>query len=129
MPPHLYSLRYWEFLYLLNHIQEPLTVPIAADERINTLLLYINDHLDEDLSLDNLAAKYFVNKYYLCRTFKKITGYTINHYINYKRLLLVRELHSKGQTLLEASTNAGFNNYAHFYRMYRKEFGTNPRAH
>lgn len=118
-----------EFLYLLNHIQEPLTVPIAADERINTLLLYINDHLDEDLSLDNLAAKYFVNKYYLCRTFKKITGYTINHYINYKRLLLVRELHSKGQTLLEASTNAGFNNYAHFYRMYRKEFGTNPRAH
>ncbi len=117
-----------EFLYLLNQIHEPLTTPVAADERINSLLLYINENLAADLSLDNLAAECFVNKYYLCRTFKKITGYTINHYINYKRLLLVRELHSKGQTLLEASTNAGFNNYAHFYRMYRKEFGTNPTA-
>lgn len=118
-----------ELLYLLNQIHEPLTAPVAADERINSLLLYINDNLAADLSLDRLAAECFVNKYYLCRTFKKITGYTINHYINYKRLLLARELHSKGQTLLEASTNAGFNNYAHFYRMYRREFGTNPRAH
>ena len=64
---------------------------------------------------------------YLCKIFKSITGYTINHYINYKRLLLVRELHSKGQTLLEASTAAGFNSYAHFYKMYKKEFGESPR--
>ena len=67
------------------------------------------------------------DKYYLCRIFKRITGYTVNHYINYKRLLLARELHSRGQTLLEASTNAGFNSYAHFYRMFRREFGINPR--
>lgn len=117
-----------EFLYLLNHIQEPLTAPVAADKHVNNLLLYINEHLDSDLSLDKLSGEFYINKYHLCRTFKKVTGYTLNHYINYKRLLLVRELHSKGQTLLEASTNAGFNNYAHFYRMYRKEFGTNPRG-
>lgn len=117
-----------EFLYLLNQIKEPLTTPIAAAEHINSLLLYINENLDSQLTLDRLAAKSYMNKYHLCRTFKKVTGYTINHYINYKRLLLAKELHSKGQTLLEASTNAGFNNYAHFYRMYRKEFGISPRT-
>ena len=117
-----------EFLYLLNHIQEPLTAPVAADQHINDVLLYINEHLATDLTLDKLSAEFYINKYYLCRIFKKVTGYTVNHYINYKRLLLARELHSKGQTLLEASTNTGFNSYAHFYRMYRKEFGTNPRS-
>lgn len=117
-----------EFLYLLNQVKEPLTSPVAADEHISNLLLYINEHLESDLSLDTLATECYMNKYHLCRTFKKVTGYTINHYINYKRLLLAKELHNKGQSLLEASTNAGFNSYAHFYRMYRKEFGTNPRG-
>lgn len=116
-----------EFLYLLNHIEEPLTAPVAADQRINKVLLYINEHLDTELTLDRLSSEFYMNKYHLCRIFKKVTGYTINHYINYKRLLLAKELHGRGQTLLEASTNAGFNNYAHFYRMYRREFGSSPR--
>ena len=116
-----------EFLYLLNQINEPLTIPVAADQHIHDILLYINGHLDAELTLDKLSEKFYINKYYLCRIFKKVTGYTVNHYINYKRLLLARELHSSGQRLLEASTNAGFNNYAHFYRMYRREFGINPR--
>lgn len=115
-----------EFLYLLNHITEPLTVPLVEDKRINTLLLYINDHLTADLSLNVLASVSYINKYHLCRIFKKITGYTLNRYINYKRLLLARELHANGKTLLEASIYAGFNNYSHFYRMYRKEFGISP---
>lgn len=116
-----------ELLYLLNHIREPLTSPTAADEHINNILLYINNHLSEELSLDKLSAEFYINKYHLCRVFKRITGYTINHYINYKRLLLARELHGQGQSLLEASANAGFNGYSHFYKMYRKEFGAGPR--
>ena len=116
-----------ELLYLLNHIGEPLTAPVAADERINQVLLYINEHLNEALSLDVLSDTFYLNKYHLCRVFKRVTGYTINRYINYKRLLLAKELHGRGQTLLQASTNAGFNSYSHFYKMYCKEFGENPR--
>ena len=117
-----------EFLYLLNHIGEPLTLPTVEDERVKNILLHINENLTGDLSLDCLAETFFINKYHLCRIFKTITGYTINQYVNHKRLLLANELHKKGQSLLEASTNAGFNSYAHFYRMHKKEFGTNPRS-
>ncbi|MDO4293522.1 MAG: AraC family transcriptional regulator [Eubacteriales bacterium] len=117
-----------EFLYLLNHIREPLTLPLVEDTRIQKVLLYINGHLTENLSLDLLADTFFINKYHLCRTFKAITGYTINQYINQKRLLAARELRRKGQSLTEASANAGFNSYAHFYRVYKKELGVNPRA-
>ena len=116
-----------ELLYLLNHVREPLTAPTAADGQISSILLYINEHLCEPLTLDKLSSQFFINKYHLCRVFKNVTGYTISHYINYKRLLLARELHSRGQTLLEASAGAGFNGYSHFYKMYRKEFGSSPR--
>lgn len=116
-----------EFLYLLNRIREPLTAPTAEDSRITALLLYINEHLTEDLSLDRLSNAFFINKSHLCRVFKSITGYTINQYINHKRLLYAQELHKGGQSLSEASSNAGYNSYAHFYRMYKKEFGTGPK--
>lgn len=117
-----------EFLYELNQIHEPLTVPTTKDRQISEILLYINEHLTQDLTLDHLAGRFFINKSHLCRTFKSITGYTINKYINHKRLLLALELHKKGQSLLEASANAGYNSYAHFYRMYKSEFGSGPRS-
>ncbi len=116
-----------EFLYLLNHIQEPLTEPIIEDTRIQKILLYINEHLDEELNLDTLSETFYINKYHLCRLFKTITGKTINQYTNYKRLMKVSEYCEQGQSLLEASMNAGFNTYSHFYKAYRKTFGTSPR--
>lgn len=116
-----------EFLYLLNTITEPLTCPTTEDERITQMLLYINAHLTDTLSLTDLADQFFINKHYLCRLFKKVTGYTVNHYINHKRLILVHDLHKQGQTLLEASLNAGFNSYAHFYKTHRTILGTSPK--
>ena len=116
-----------EFLYLINHIREPLTEPIIEDVRIQKILLYINEHLDEELNLDTLSDIFYINKYHLCRLFKAITGHTINQYINYKRLIRVSELCAQGQSLLEASMNAGFNTYSHFYKAYKKTFGTSPK--
>lgn len=116
-----------EFLYLLNNTKKSTSRAIIRDKRISSVILYINENLGEKINLDTLADKFFIDKYHLCRIFKKSTGYTLNRYINHKRLLLVRELHAKGQSLLEASTNAGFNNYSHFYRMYVKENGEPPK--
>lgn len=117
-----------EFLYLLNHVQEPLTEPIVEDNRIQNVLLYINRHLEQPLTLDQLSSEFYINKYHLCRLFKSITGHSINQYIIRKRLLQVQDLQKNGQTLLEASMNSGFNSYAHFYKMYKKTFGASPRA-
>ena len=116
-----------EFLYQLNQVREPLAEPVVEDQRIRDVLLWLNEHLTERVTLDGLADAFFLNKYHLCRIFRSVTGMSINQYLNYKRLLLARSLHQNGQTLLEASVNAGFNSYAHFYRMHKKVFGTGPR--
>lgn len=116
-----------EFLYLLNGTKAAVSPSKSKDKRISDIIMYINEHLSETITLDFLSEKFFINKYHLCKIFKKNTGYTLSQYINHKRILLVRELHSQGQSLLEASTNAGFNNYSHFYRLYVKKTGMTPK--
>ena len=89
--------------------------------------MYINDHLAENLSLDMISKRFFMAKQYMCKVFKKNTGYTIYQYISYKRILLAQELHRSGQSLTQASMNAGFNDYANFYKTYIKYTGKSPK--
>lgn len=96
------------------------------DSQIENLLKYINRHLDEDLSIENLAQKYFLSKYYMMRKFKEETGYTIHNYIISKRLLLARSLISQGTPVTKAATQSGFGDYTAFIRAYKKQFGDIP---
>ncbi len=115
-----------EIMFLLNRAQPSCDHKTRTDDRIKQILEYINDNLSASLSLDLLSKKFFVNKYHLCRIFKMSTGMTITSYVNYKRLLLARELHEEGKTLTNASFEAGFDNYSSFYKIYRREFGHSP---
>lgn len=116
----------FEFLYLLNRTKNEALDFYTKDERIRNVILYINEHLSEEINLDTLAAKFYTSKYHLCRVFKQSTGYTITQYANYKRIMVARELHKSGMTLLQASLEAGFNSYPHFYRTYLRFIGKAP---
>lgn len=117
-----------EFLYLINHTKTLPKDNETKDKRIRDVILYINQHLTQPLSLQELSQKFYIDKYYLCKTFKKNTGYTLNQYINYKRILLVQKLHQSGESLTQASANAGFNNYSNFYKIYLKQMGKPPKS-
>ena len=116
-----------ELLYIMNRSRSLSDGRYAKSGRVRDIIMYINSRLTEKISLDELSHHFFTDKHYLCRIFKKYTGYTINQYINYKRIMLVQEMHRNGQTLLQASMNAGFNSYAHFYKTYVKQTGQKPR--
>ena len=116
-----------ELLFLLNRSKDTSKNFYTKNERIRNIIVYINNNLKEDLSLDSIAKKFYISKHYMCNVFKKCTGYTINNYITYKRILLATELHKTGQSLTAASLNAGFQSYSNFYRAYIKQNGKPPR--
>ena len=89
---------------------------------------YISDRIDADCSLDTLAKRFFVSKYYLCHSFKKYSGVPIHSYINHKRVLYAKQLIDKGETASGAAYKVGFGDYSAFYRAYVKVFGTPPTA-
>lgn len=98
----------------------------SSDSQVEQLLKYINRNLTEDLSIDQLAERFFLSKYHMMRKFKNETGYTIHNYITSKRLLMARSLISQGNPVLKAAEESGFHDYTTFVRAYKKQFGKAP---
>jgi len=96
---------------------------------VSKVLEYIGVHYDEPLSLDSLAERFYVSKYYLSHTFQETVGVSVYRYILLKRLLNARELLSSGVTPGDACQRCGFGDYANFYRAFRAEYAVSPRAY
>jgi AraC-like DNA-binding protein len=88
----------------------------TVDRAIN----YINAHLCENFSVSDLAKQIAVDKYYLCRAFKKSTGVTINEYISQKRIDNALHMLNDGANCTQACFNSGFTNYTSFYQYFKR---------
>lgn len=98
----------------------------VMDEKIAAILQYLACHLTEKLSIDDLAAQFYISKYHMMRRFRTQTGYTIHAYLIGKRLMLAREMISGGMPVMEAACQSGFGDYSAFSRAYRRQFGQTP---
>lgn len=98
----------------------------VPDPKLDEVLQYINSHLTERLSVDALAARCYLSRYYFMRRFREATGYTVHGYIQQKRLTAAAERLSRGESVTEAAAAAGFPEYSSFLRAFRKTFRMAP---
>lgn len=92
------------------------------------VIRYLNENIDRSISLDKLAKRFFVSKFYLCRAFKKHNGISVHGYINQKRVMYAKQLIDSGETASCAAYRVGFGDYSAFYRAYVKIVGKAPTA-
>ncbi len=111
---------------LLLSLQEAETATSQDENLIARVIEYLGEHLSEDLSLDEIANRFFVSKYYLCRAFRKHTGASVFGYLNAKRIALAQTLLSNGEPATAVAYQVGFRNYSSFYRTYCKITGNAP---
>ena len=97
------------------------------DPKMEEILRYIAGHLDGDLSVDALAGRFFISRYYLMHRFKEVTGYTVHQYTVQKRLLRAGELIREGVPVMKAAEQAGFPEYSTFLRAFQSTFHTSPK--
>ena len=98
-----------------------------VDPKMEEILKYIAQHLEEDLSVDALAKRFFLSRYYLMHRFKAVTGYSVHQYISQKRLLRAGELIREGVPVMKAAEQAGFSEYSTFLRAFQNTFHMSPR--
>ena len=97
--------------------------------RYEAITQYVDQHLDELLSLDALAKHFYLSKYYLVHLFRENAGLSVHQYILKRRLAACCDAMLGGAAVGEVYRQWGFYDYSAFYRAFRKEYGMSPSAY
>jgi len=92
-------------------------------------LWYIESHLDESITLDDIASACCVSRYHLLRSFGLVTGTAVIGYLRARRLSeAARKLAAGASDILSVALDAGYNSHEAFTRAFREQFGQTPEA-
>ena len=94
---------------------------------IPQVIRYITEHFSEPLTLEDIAAEFFVSKSYLNRHFKAYTNSTVYAYIMSLRLTHARRMLREGIPAVEAGRECGFSDYSTFYKAFKTQTGLSPQ--
>jgi len=125
-----------EYEIAMQHWLESVIDPVGSSGASrNELLLektiaYISEHIDEDLSLENLSREMHFNPKYFSRLFKELSGVTLSEFITKKRMKLAGDMLIQNKlTIEEISRRTGYGNPQYFARRFKDEFGVSPREY
>ncbi len=121
-----------DFMLTINRLIHDMLEPKehASDASLYTNLMdYIEEHLDEELSLERLADEFYVSKYHIAHVFKDNIGLSIHQYITKKRLSKCQEAIRANMNITEIYHTYGFGDYSSFYRAFKKEYGISPKEY
>ncbi|MDF1795171.1 MAG: AraC family transcriptional regulator [Coxiellaceae bacterium] len=101
---------------------------INYQQRILRVLSYINKHLDDELSLEQLAELAYFSPYHFHRIFTQITGESLKEYIRRRKThRAIMHLGLTDRTITEIAFDAGFGSTEAFSRHIKKHFKVSPR--
>lgn len=90
------------------------------------LVRYIESHLAEDITLNDMAEYTNYSVGHISRVFKEMTNNTLVGYMNEKRLQKAQNLLREERSIKEVAAEAGFNNYSYFYKAFKRKTGYSP---
>lgn len=103
------------------------TKECGLDPMAQRVYEYIDRHIGEPITVDDLADAMALSKFYFLRKFKDVTGMTVHDVVVKKRLMhACREIES-GRTISEAWADCGFADYSSFFRNFKSTYGMSPR--
>lgn len=98
-----------------------------SNKLIINIINYIDKNINSDISIQILSKKFFYNRYYIMRLFKKEFGMTINKYINTIRIYnSIIQIKKTNHSFYIIALNNGFNSLEYFYETFKSITGVTP---
>lgn len=95
--------------------------------RLKRALAYIEEHIDECISLADLAGAAGFSRMYFASRFRAATGVRPHDYILRRRIERAKVLLAQGNgSLVDVALSVGFQTQAHFTTVFRRFIGTTP---
>jgi AraC-like DNA-binding protein len=122
---HSYVTLYMSFIYEKVRLM-PASV-FDYHSVLHSLLIYIDSHIIDDLSLDILAWELHVSKYYISRLFNQKLHTTFSKYINHLRLEhAINLLKNTDMTISDIAYESGSECERSFFRIFRDNMTITP---
>lgn len=101
-----------------------------TDRRIGQIVRYINEHYFEIEDIEQVAERFYISKYHLCRIFNKNLGLPLVAYLNTIKIRAATELiQNEKLSLTDIATRCGFNSSSYFCKVFKNEKGVSPAAY
>ena len=113
------------------HVVNELNLPdVYKRQELVSVKNYMDEHYVEKITLDDLEAQFFINKYYLLKIFKETYGVTISSYLISRRITRAKQLLRFTQmTIDEVGCAVGMDGAGYFSRMFKKSEGISPKKY
>ena len=100
---------------------------IKSEDRFESILNYIDNHISEDISTASLSNIFGYDQSYFCRKFKLLTGMSVMKYIQITRLENAKKLLLKSKYSIKLIANTcGYTNNAYFTSRFKEMYGITP---
>ena len=87
---------------------------------IQQIISYIDRHIYEDITLEDLSKSLNFSKSHLCNQFKKYMKISLIDYVRHKKIFVAESLIKTGVKKNVVAQELGFKDYSTFYRQYKK---------
>lgn len=119
-----------EHFHLFHYVTQSMDYTQDQKERFNRIVIYINQHYDEKITLSHLAEKEHVNPNHLSHFLKKTTLGGYSSFLNYIRTYQSEWLlFISSANISDISYNAGFSDPKFYYKSFKTWYGHTPLQH
>jgi AraC-like DNA-binding protein len=98
----------------------------TSNQKLSWVHQYIHEHLEENISLEQLAAISNFTPFHLVRQFQKIYGLPPHAYQIQQRLQQSKMLLRQGYKVAQVAADIGFYDQSHFHRHFKRANGIAP---
>lgn len=103
---------------------------MQAWEQIQQSINYIEDHLSENISMEQLAKQASLSLFYYQRLFSRLVKKSVSEYIRLRRMAIATELLlDQEERILDIAIELGFTSHEHFTRIFKETFKITPKEY